>query len=792
MYNHKEIEKKWQKHWEINNSFKTTENKEKKFYVLDMFPYPSASGLHVGHPEGYTATDIIARYKRLNNFDVLHPMGWDAFGLPAEQYALKTGNHPASFTQSNIQSFKKQLKSLGFSYDWSKEVDTTDPKFYKWTQWIFKKLYEHNLAEIKEVDVNWCEELGTVLANEEVITDNEGNKVSERGGFPVIRKPMKQWVLKITNYADKLLEGLNDLEFSDSLKELQKNWIGKSEGHTIKFHIENNSEIIEVFTTRIDTLFGVTFIAISPENKLVDVIINNPKIKEFIDFTKTLSERDRVSNNKEKHGIFTGLYAIHPLNNKKIPIWIADYVLNSYGTGAVMGVPGEDERDYDFAKKYDLEIIKVVQDNKLINSEEFNGLEILKAKEEIYKLLNEKGISEKEISYKLRDWIFSRQRYWGEPFPVYFDEEDNIYIDEGIVELPYMQNIKPSKTGESPLANNKEWLYFEKNGKKYRRETNTMPQWAGSSWYFLAFILKNEDGSYLNIDSPEAYKRFKKWLPVDLYIGGQEHAVGHLIYSRFWHKFLYDIGILPNDEPFFKVVNQGMILGTDGQKMSKSRGNVINPDDIVNEYGADTLRVYEMFMGPLTDTKEWSTDAIQGIRRWLDRVEVILDKFANNDLIDANFDDSEMISLWQETIKEVTIAIENLKFNIAISKLMVFINGLYKIEKISNKQMLIDFCIMLSVLAPHLSEELLSRLQANEISKQSWPILQENLILNKKIKLPIQINGKVRAVIEKEETDTEDSLFTKALSEPNVIKNIDNKEIKKKIYIKDKIIIFNV
>ncbi|MGZ9428416.1 leucine--tRNA ligase [Mycoplasma sp. 1012] len=792
MYNHKEIEKKWQKHWEINNSFKTTENKEKKFYVLDMFPYPSASGLHVGHPEGYTATDIIARYKRLNNFDVLHPMGWDAFGLPAEQYALKTGNHPASFTQSNIQSFKKQLKSLGFSYDWSKEVDTTDPKFYKWTQWIFKKLYEHNLAEIKEVDVNWCEELGTVLANEEVITDNEGNKVSERGGFPVIRKPMKQWVLKITNYADKLLEGLNDLEFSDSLKELQKNWIGKSEGHTIKFHIENNSETIEVFTTRIDTLFGVTFIAISPENKLVDLIINNPKIKEFIDFTKTLSERDRISNNKEKHGIFTGLYALHPLNKKKIPIWIADYVLNSYGTGAVMGVPGEDERDFDFAKKYDLEIIKVVQDNKLINSEEFNGLEILKAKEEIYKLLNEKGISEKEISYKLRDWIFSRQRYWGEPFPVYFDEEDNIYIDEGIVELPYMQNIKPSKTGESPLANNKEWLYFEKNGKKYRRETNTMPQWAGSSWYFLAFILKNEDGTYLNIDSPKAYERFKKWLPVDLYIGGQEHAVGHLIYSRFWHKFLYDIGILPNDEPFFKVVNQGMILGTDGQKMSKSRGNVINPDDIVNEYGADTLRVYEMFMGPLTDTKEWSTDAIQGIRRWLDRVEVILDKFANNDLIDANFDDSEMISLWQETIKEVTIAIENLKFNIAISKLMVFINGLYKTEKISNKQMLIDFCIMLSVLAPHLSEELLSRLQANEISKQSWPILQENLILNKKIKLPIQINGKVRAVIEKEESDTEDSLFAKALNEPNIIKNIDNKEIKKKIYVKDKIIIFNV
>ncbi|WBP84328.1 leucine--tRNA ligase [Mycoplasmopsis edwardii] len=793
MYNHKKVEQKWQKIWEETHAFKTTDNKDKKFYALDMFPYPSASGLHVGHPEGYTATDIVSRFKRLNGFDVLHPIGWDAFGLPAEQYALKTGNHPAPFTQANIKTFKKQLKSLGMSFDWDKEVDTTDPKFYKWTQWIFKKLYEHGLAEIKEIDVNWCESLGTVLANEEVITDENGNRVSERGNFPVVRKPMKQWVLKITAYAEKLLEGLKDVEFSESLKTLQENWIGKSEGHVVKFQIENSDNFIEVFTTRIDTLFGVSFLVLAPEHELLSNIKSDQNLVEFLEYSKTLSDRDRISNNKEKIGTYTGVNVIHPITKKVLPVWTSNYVLNTYGTGAIMAVPAEDERDKDFAIRYNLPILEIIKDNQLINSGDFDGLEPSKAKKAIYEFLATKDLAKSEISYKIRDWIFSRQRYWGEPFPVYFDEQDNIYIEENIVELPYMENIKPSSTGESPLANNTEWLYFEKDGKRYKRETNTMPQWAGSSWYFLAYIIKNADGTYLDLDSKEAYQRFQKWLPVDLYIGGQEHAVGHLIYSRFWHKFLYDINVLPVSEPFIKVVNQGMILGPDGQKMSKSRGNVINPDEIVEEYGADTLRVYEMFMGPLTDTKEWSVDSIRGIRKWLDRVEVIISKFTNDSsLIDPNFKDSEFNSLWQSTIKDVTNAIETLKFNIAISKLMVFINGLYKVEKLSSTKPLIDFAIMLSTLAPHLAEELLEALKEKQIKDQSWPVVDEKLIQNTVIKLVVQVNGKVRAVIEKEGDLSEDEIFALALAQPNVQKFIDGNEIKRKQYIKDKIIIFNV
>ncbi|UWD34201.1 leucine--tRNA ligase [Mesomycoplasma molare] len=797
MYNHTKIEKKWQKIWDKTNAFKTTDKNDKKFYVLDMFPYPSASGLHVGHPEGYTATDIIARYKRLNGFDVLHPIGWDAFGLPAEQYALNTGNHPADFTQKNINSFKKQLKSLGMSFDWDKEIDTTDPKFYKWTQWIFKKLYENNLAEIKEIDVNWCEGLGTVLANEEVITDENGNKVSERGNFPVIKKPMRQWVLKITEYAEKLLEGLERVDFPESLKSLQENWIGKSEGYTLKFQLENSNKYIEIFTTRIDTIFGASFLVIAPEHEIINSIEKNKELVEFLEYSKTISERDRVSGLKDKVGVYTGINAVHPITKKIIPIWTSNYVLNSYGTGAVMAVPSEDERDLEFAKKYNLEIINIIQrqDNKniLINSDAFSFLELDKAKQKIVEFLRYKNIARKTISYKLRDWIFSRQRYWGEPFPVYFDENDNVYLEENIVELPYMENIKPSKTGESPLANNSNWLHFEKNGKKYRRETNTMPQWAGSSWYFLAYILKNADGTYIDIDSKEAYKRFEKWLPVDLYIGGQEHAVGHLIYSRFWHKFLYDIKILPIDEPFVKVVNQGMILGTDGQKMSKSKGNVINPDDIVNELGADTLRVYEMFMGPLTDTKEWNTDTIKGIRKWLDRVEVIISKFAENKtLIKVEEKNNEFTSLWQLTIKEVTDAIEKLKFNIAISKLMVFVNGLYKLNFIFSLEPLKDFLIMLSLFAPHISEELLEKIDEKQIKDHTWPQFNENLIINNLLKIPVQVNGKIRAIIDKEENDSEETLFAKALEEKNVVKYIENKVIKKKIYVKDKIIIINI
>ncbi|MBN3534815.1 leucine--tRNA ligase [Mycoplasma procyoni] len=795
MYDHKKIEKKWQEIWLKSNAFKTTDKNDKKAYVLDMFPYPSAAGLHVGHPEGYTATDIVSRYKRLQGFDVLHPIGWDAFGLPAEQYALKTGNHPAPFTQENIKTFRKQLQSLGFSYDWNKEVDTTDPKFYKITQWIFRKLYEHGLAEIKEVDVNWSEDLGTVLANEEVVTDEHGNRVSERGGFPVVRKPMKQWVLKITNYADKLLEGLNKVDFPESLKVLQENWIGKSIGHKVEFALENSSEKISVFTTRIDTIFGVSFIALAPEHPLAIAQAQKSKeVFEFLEYTKTLSDRDRISNQKDKKGIKTNLVAINPINGDKVEVYVADYVLNTYGTGAVMGVPAEDERDKDFATKHKISVKPVFSENNtLVNADVFSGLDQNKATEKIVDYLAYNLVCEKETTYKLRDWIFSRQRYWGEPFPVYFDEQDNVYIEENLVELPYMENIKPSKTGESPLANNKEWLYFEKDGKKYRRETNTMPQWAGSSWYFLAYILKNDDGTYLEIDSKEAYERFKKWLPVDLYIGGQEHAVGHLIYSRFWHKFLYDINILPVDEPFMKVVNQGMILGTDGVKMSKSRGNVINPDEIVETHGADTLRTYEMFMGPLQDTKEWSTETLNGIRKWLDRVETGIMKFVNSpELVDKNADDKELQSALHSTIKDVTLAIETLKFNIAISKMMVFINTLYKTEKISSKEILIDFVIMLSTIAPHLSEELLEKLQAKRIKDQRWPELDETKIQSGNINIPVQINGKVRAVIEKEENDTEQTLFAKAKENANVKKYLENKEIKRKQYVKDKIIIFNI
>ncbi|WGI36649.1 leucine--tRNA ligase [Mesomycoplasma lagogenitalium] len=796
MYNHKKIEKKWQDIWEKTKAFKTTDKSKEKYYVLDMFPYPSASGLHVGHPEGYTATDIVARYKRLKGFDVLHPIGWDAFGLPAEQYAIKTGNHPAPFTQKNIKEFTRQLKSLGFSYDWDKTIDTTDPKFYKWTQWIFKKLYENNLAEIKEIDVNWCQELGTVLANEEVVVNEKGERVSERGNFPVVRKPMKQWVLKITEYAEKLLEGLKNVDFPESLKTLQENWIGKSTGHNVVFKIENSNETIKVFTTRLETIFGVSFIAIAPEHDLVKSLLSNKKIKEFIEYTKTLSDRDRISNIKEQNGIYTQINAIHPLTNELIPIWIADYVLNSYGTGAIMGVPDGDERDKKFASKYSLKVknilIKKDEYEYLINSQEFSNLNIFDAKNQIFEKMKKQDLAKEKISYKIRDWIFSRQRYWGEPFPVYFDENENIYLEENIVELPYMENIKPSQTGESPLANNKQWLYFEKNGKTYKRETNTMPQWAGSSWYFLAYILKNDDGSYLALDSKEAYEKFKKWLPVDLYIGGQEHAVGHLIYSRFWHKFLYDIKVLPNQEPFQKVVNQGMILGPDGQKMSKSRGNVINPDEIVEELGADTLRVYEMFMGPLVDTKEWSVETIKGIRRWLDRVQTIIYKFADNkSLLDENHFDKEFQSIWQSTILEVSNAIENLKFNIAISKLMIFINALYKIEKIHSYKPLIDFSILLSPFAPHLAEEFLEKLNQKQLLFQTWPTYDEKLIVINSVKIPVQINGKVRAILEKNEEDDENSLFEKALNNQNVKKHIESKKINKKIYIKDKIIIFN-
>ncbi|QJB71368.1 leucine--tRNA ligase [Mycoplasma sp. 1654_15] len=783
MYDHLKIEQKWQKYWQENKVFQTTDKHNQKFYVLDMFPYPSGAGLHIGHPLGYTATDIVARFKRLNSFDVLHPIGWDAFGLPAEQYALNTGNHPAKFTQENIKNFKKQLVSLGFSYDWDKEVDTTNPLFYEQTQKIFALLYKHNLAEIRNVEVNWCPELATVLANEEVLVNEEGQLVSERGGFLVYPKKMKQWVLKITKYANRLLKDLDLVNFPSSLKALQENWIGRSLGWNVEFLIDNSSKKINIFTTRLETIFGATFLAISPNHWLAEELAKkNEEIKVFVE---NFAAREKQKNNA-KTGINTNLFAINPVNNKKIPIFICDYVIANYQTGALMGVPAHDERDKDFALLHNINFIEVINNkDKLINSNQYNGLTIKQARAHIHFDLKNEGKSRQVEAFKIKDWVFSRQRYWGEPFPIYFDEEGKIYLEEKLVELPYMENITPSGDGQSPLANNKSWVFFEKEGKKYRRETNTMPQWAGSSWYFLAYILKNPDGTYLDIESKEAYKRFEKWMPVDLYIGGQEHAVGHLIYSRFWYKFLYDLKLVPTKEPFYKVVNQGMILGTDGQKMSKSKGNIINPNDVIDQFGADSLRLYLMFMSPLTDTKAWSVEGIQGIKKWVDRIVRIMQK---SFIFEANYSNPEFESVYHQSIKEITENIESLKYNIAISKMMVYINSLYKQEILNSKKYLVDFLIMFSTFAPHISEELLSQLGEKPIHLQKWPSFDETKILQNTINIAVQVNGKLRAVIEKLDTDTKEDILQKAKNNENVLKYIENKVIIKEIYVENKIV----
>lgn len=614
-YNHNQIEKKWQDYWDENKTFKTNDNLgQKKFYALDMFPYPSGAGLHVGHPEGYTATDIISRYKRMQGYNVLHPMGWDAFGLPAEQYALDTGNDPREFTKKNIQTFKRQIKELGFSYDWDREVNTTDPEYYKWTQWIFIQLYNKGLAYVDEVAVNWCPALGTVLSNEEVI-----DGVSERGGHPVYRKPMKQWVLKITEYADQLLADLDDLDWPESLKDMQRNWIGRSEGAKVSFDVDNTEGKVEVFTTRPDTIYGASFLVLSPEHALVNSITTDEykeKVKAYQTEASKKSDLERTDLAKDKSGVFTGAYATNPLSGEKVQIWIADYVLSTYGTGAIMAVPAHDDRDYEFAKKFDLPIIEVIEggnveeaaytgEGKHINSGELDGLENEAAITKAIQLLEQKGAGEKKVNYKLRDWLFSRQRYWGEPIPVIHWEDGTMTTvpeEELPLLLPETDEIKPSGTGESPLANIDSFVNVvdEKTGMKGRRETNTMPQWAGSCWYYLRYIdPKNEN----MLADPE---KLKHWLPVDLYIGGVEHAVLHLLYARFWHKVLYDLAIVPTKEPFQKLFNQGMILGEGNEKMSKSKGNVINPDDIVQSHGADTLRLYEMFMGPLDAAIAWS------------------------------------------------------------------------------------------------------------------------------------------------------------------------------------------
>lgn len=795
MYNHSKVEKKWIKYWQDNKTFEFCElkNNEPKAYILDMFPYPSGNGLHVGHPKGYTFTDVYARYKKLNGYNILHPMGWDAFGLPAEQFALENKKHPGEFTQLNIQNFKNQLLKLGYCYDFSKEVNTTDPQFYKWTQWIFIQLYLKGLAEIKDIDVNWCEKLGTVLADEEVLTDAYGNKVSERGKYPVIKKPMRQWVLKITEYADQLIDDLELTDWPLGLKNIQISWIGRSYGMVIKFCLVNSQDVIQVFTTRSDTIFGVSFIAISIDHFISKSLAEkNKKIADFIQSVSTVKEYERNKVDSKKVGIFTGMYALHPITQKEIPIYIANYVLSNYGNGAVMGVPGCDKRDYLFAKEHNLEIIKIIgstrecceDDGLHINSDFINDLNISEAIEKMndYLLKNKLGCVGK--NYKLKDWLFSRQRYWGEPFPVVYDNDFQILIDDKIpIELPKTDNIVPSNNGQSPLSNLSEWVNVCIDGKMCKRETNTMPQWAGSCWYFLAYILKQKDGTYIPLNSPQAQVLFQKWMPVDLYVGGQEHAVLHLLYARFWYKFLYDLKIVPNKEPFFKIINQGMIL-KNGEKMSKSKGNIVNPDEIINDYGADTLRLYELFMGPITASLEWKDEGVFGIFKWVHRVYRLFEVKPLTDEINQEFE-----SVYNVFVKNITNKIELFEMNLAISEMMVFVNECYK-QNTLNKEIMFNFITILSCFAPFVSEEINEEFFKNKKSLflGKWPIYQEIKILSSAVNIPIQVNGKNRAVLTFLKDASEEEVFKTAINDVKIKKYIDKKAIMKKIYVKNKIL----
>jgi leucyl-tRNA synthetase len=798
-FNHREIEKKWQKYWEENKTFKTTEDDSKrKFYALDMFPYPSGAGLHVGHPEGYTATDILARMKRMQGYNVLHPMGWDAFGLPAEQYALDTGNDPAEFTEKNINNFRRQIKALGFSYDWDREINTTDPNYYKWTQWIFLKLYEKGLAYMDEVPVNWCPALGTVLANEEVIDGK-----SERGGHPVIRKPMKQWMLRITAYADRLLEDLEELDWPESIKEMQRNWIGRSEGAHVHFAIDGHNETFTVFTTRPDTLFGATYTVLAPEHPLVEKITTPEQkaaVEAYLDQIKSKSDLERTDLAKEKTGVFTGAYAINPVNGEKLPIWIADYVLMSYGTGAIMAVPAHDERDYEFAKKFNLPIKEVVAggdiskeaytgDGEHINSDFLNGLNKEEAIKKMIEWLEANGKGEKKVSYRLRDWLFSRQRYWGEPIPIIHWEDGTmtpVPEEELPLMLPKTDQIKPSGTGESPLANIEDWVNVvdPKTGKKGRRETNTMPQWAGSCWYYLRYIDPH------NPDKLADPEKLKKWLPVDIYIGGAEHAVLHLLYARFWHKFLYDIGVVPTKEPFQKLFNQGMILGENNEKMSKSKGNVVNPDDIIESHGADTLRLYEMFMGPLEASIAWSTKGLDGARRFLDRVWRLFveENGSLNPKIVDNPETDTLERVYHQTVKKVTEDYEALRFNTAISQLMVFINEAYK-APVLPKAYMEGFVKLLSPVCPHIAEELWEKLgHNNTIAYESWPAYDEAKLVEDEVEIVVQVNGKVRAKLNVPADASKEQLEQIAMEDAKIKEQIEGKTVRKVIAVPGKLV----
>ena len=856
-YTPEQIELKWQKYWEKNKTFQTPESHDKpKYYVLDMFPYPSGAGLHVGHPEGYTATDILARYKRMNGFNVLHPIGWDAFGLPAEQYAVKTGTHPRETTEKNVKHFRKQLKNLGFSYDWDREVNTTDPDYYKWTQWIFLKLYEKGLAYEDDVPVNWCPELGTVLANEEVIDGK-----SEVGGYPVVKKPMRQWVLKITEYADRLLEGLDELDWPASTKKMQRDWIGKSMGADINFELADTSGLteeeakIKIYTTRPDTIFGATYMVLAPEHDLVDKVTTEEqrqKVEDYQDMAARKSDLERTELSKEKTGVFTGAYAVNPANGKEVPIWVADYVLATYGTGAIMAVPGQDERDWEFAEKFDLPIVRTVQppedfdgkafegEGEVMNSDFLNGLDVAAAKDKITDWLEEQGAGRKAVNYKLRDWLFSRQRYWGEPFPIIHVDGEPKPLDEDDlpVTLPEVEDFEPTPDGDPPLARAKDWVQTTdpETGKPARRETNTMPQWAGSCWYYLRYCSPQFS------EGPVDEEEENYWMPVDMYVGGAEHSVLHLLYARFWHKVLYDCGIVSTKEPFQRLVHQGMILGEmeytgykengqwissnaaenaeriklerdevekDGDdfvvkgtdisvdakahKMSKSRGNVVNPDDIIDQYGADSMRLYEMFMGPLEQVKPWSTKDVDGVYRFLSRIwRLVIDTESgklNNSIVDEKASKKQLKAL-HECIQKVTDDIEELSFNTAISAMMIFVNEAYKWKK-QPVAVLESFLKLLSPFAPHISEELWQKLgNEGSIAFVPWPEFKEELLVSDTQMYPIQINGKVRGEIHvsRDKAKDKDYVLSKAKSVKNVARYLEEGKVVKEIFVPGRII----
>ena len=793
MYDHQKIEKKWQKYWEDHKTFRTDayDFSKPKYYVLDMFPYPSGQGLHVGHPEGYTATDVVARMKRMQGYNVMHPMGFDAFGLPAEQYALKTGHHPGEFTYRNIDHFRDQIKSLGFSYDWDREICTCDPDYYRWTQWIFLKMYERGLAYTAEMPVNWCPQLGAVLANEEVI---EGK--SAIGGYPVVRKMMRQWVLRITAYAEQLLNDLDTVDWPQSTKDMQRNWIGKSVGAEVIFKIKNTDKEFTVFTTRCDTLFGATYCVMSPEHPFVD-LITTPEQKEAVRAYQMeaakKSDLDRTDLNKEKTGVFTGAYAINPVNGREIPIWISDYVLSTYGTGAIMAVPAHDTRDYEFAKKFHLPIIPVLEGGNIeaeaytgdgvhINSDWLNGLGKEEAIAKMIDWLEENKVGQRKIQYKLRDWLFSRQRYWGEPIPIIHMEDGTLRAvpeDNLPLELPATDNYQPSADGESPLANCTDWLNVTIDGMKGKRETNTMPQWAGSCWYYIRYLDPHNDKAIAD------RKLMDHWLPVDLYIGGAEHAVLHLLYSRFWYKVLHDCGVVSNTEPFQKLFHQGMILGSNGVKMSKSLGNVVNPDDLVQSHGADALRVYEMFMGPLEASLPWSDKGMDGARKWLERVY----RMITTEGMITDEATPELDYVYNFTVKKVTSDIETLNFNTAISQMMIFVNEVYKNGKL-NRTMAENFVKMLSCFAPHLGEELYSDLTGKEgsIAYEPWPTYDESKLVMQKAVIVVQINGKVRAKFETAQDAPKEELISQAEKLPEVQKYLEGKTIRKVIAIPNKIV----